>query len=119
MSQASMDRYEQLLARQLAMNGQTLSVLESHGIGSSAELRLDFAYIAPGEAEAESLKALLYDQTDYDLSISAVPGSKEWRVTGSTQPTPISREILDQWVDWMVTAGLEQDCLFDGWGAEI
>ena len=31
----------------------------------------------------------------------------------------ISPEILDQWVDWMVAAGLERDCEFDGWGTQV
>jgi hypothetical protein len=44
---------------------------------------------------------------------------REWTVAGSTQLTRISPEILDQWVDWMVAAGLERNCEFDGWGTEI
>ena len=44
---------------------------------------------------------------------------KEWTVQGSTQPTTISPEILDQWVDWMVSAGFERGCEFDGWGAQV
>jgi hypothetical protein len=31
----------------------------------------------------------------------------------------VSLEILDQWVTWMVTAGKEHDCDFDGWGALV
>jgi hypothetical protein len=44
---------------------------------------------------------------------------KQWSVTGSTQPTPVSLDILHRWVGWMVAAGAENGgCDFDGWGAE-
>ena len=44
---------------------------------------------------------------------------KQWSVTGSTQPTAVSLDILNQWVGWMVVAGAENGgCEFDGWGAE-
>ena len=38
---------------------------------------------------------------------------------GNTQLTKISPDILGEWIDWMVTAGLERDCEFDGWGTEV
>ncbi len=114
-------RYRELLDRQLAMNEQTWRTLQIHGVTLDSELRLDFAFRAPTQAAAEGLKSLLEDQTDYSASTRS-SGSllgRQWTVTGSTQPTKISPEILDQWVDWMVTAGLERDCEFDGWGAEV
>jgi hypothetical protein len=44
---------------------------------------------------------------------------KQWSVTGSTQPTVVSLDILNQWVGWMVGAGAENGgCEFDGWGAQ-
>jgi hypothetical protein len=42
---------------------------------------------------------------------------KGWTVTGSTRETKVSHDILDQWVTWMVAAGFETGCEFDGWGA--
>jgi hypothetical protein len=44
---------------------------------------------------------------------------RKWRVEGNTQTTAVSLEILDQWVTWMVTAGKERGCDFDGWGTQI
>ena len=42
---------------------------------------------------------------------------QDWEVTGTTQPTKVSLEILDEWVAWMVAAGFEHGgCRFDGWG---
>jgi hypothetical protein len=114
-------RYRRLLAKQLAMNEETWRVLQSHGITEGSELRLDFTYRAPSRAKAEVLRGVLSDETDYAVSIKSDGGvfNKRWSVVGSTQPTSLSSTILDQWVDWMVTAGLHQDCEFDGWGTEV
>jgi hypothetical protein len=42
---------------------------------------------------------------------------KRWVVTGTTQPTKVSLDILNDWVESMVAAGFDRDCAFDGWGA--
>lgn len=114
-------RYRRLLAKQLTMNEETWRSLQSHGVTEASELRLDFTYHAPSRAGAEALKRVLSDETDYNVSVQSDGGmfTKRWSVVGSTQPTSISNAILDQWVDWMVTAGLHQDCEFDGWGTEV
>jgi hypothetical protein len=113
--------FEQILATQLAMNRQTWAVLQQHGVTEQGQLRLDFSYNAPSKDAAESLVALIQDQTDYDVRAES-SGSflrRKWRVEGTTQPTAISPEILDQWVTWMVAAGKERVCDFDGWGTPV
>jgi hypothetical protein len=110
-------RYQAMLEHQCAMNKVTRERLQAHGVTNDSELRLDFFYVAPNDTAAKSLKALLEDQTDYD--VVAKSSDDSWSVTGRTQPTTISPEILDQWVDWMITAGLEHQCEFDGWGTEV
>lgn len=113
-------RYRRLLAAQLVLNAESWERLRSHGVDETTELRLDFSYLAADQASAESLKALLIEQTDYDVEVQATGTVTErWTVTGSTQPTAISHAILDQWVDWMVAAGLQENCEFDGWGAGV
>jgi hypothetical protein len=121
MTQNLDDRYRRLLAEQLVMNEETWSTLVRHGVTEATELRLDFAYAAPDQARAESLESLLKAQTDYDVRIESSRDllGKGWAVVGSTRPTSVSHEILDQWVDWMVTAGLHQNCEFDGWGTQV
>ena len=114
-------RYRRLLAKQLTMNAATWAALQSHGVTPTSELRLDFSYVAPDQVSAEALKRVLDEQTDYSVEVQS-EGSlfrKQWSVIGSTQPTAVSPAILDQWVDWMVTAGVHQGCEFDGWGAEV
>jgi hypothetical protein len=113
--------YQSILEKQLAMNRQTWAALQDHGATEQSELRLDFSFNAPGRKAADRLYALLQEQTDYEVKI--VSGGpfllRKWRVEGTTRNTSISPAILDQWVTWMVTAGKESGCDFDGWGTSV
>ena len=84
-------------------------------------LCLDFSYNAPSREAADKMCALLREETDYEIKVES-RGSflrRKWRVEGRTQRTAVSPSILDQWVTWMVTAGKEQSCNFDGWGTSV
>jgi hypothetical protein len=113
--------YETILAKQLAMNRRTWAALQNHGVTAESMLRLAFSYNSASREAAESLCALLREQTDYEVNVGS-SGSflcRKWRVEGRTQETAVSPEILDQWVIWMVTAGKERSCDFDGWGTSV
>ena len=105
------------------MNQGTWTELQRHGVTEDSELRLDFLYQAPGEAQAAALAALIGRETDYEVQVQSGGGGvlkrKKWAVSGTTQSTQISPSILDQWVTWMVTAGFQEGCEFDGWGARV
>jgi len=112
------------LNRQLSMNLQTWAALQEHGVDESTEVRLDFFYVASGQSEAEALGGFLRRETDYEVDVHAVKkgllSKRQWSVTGSSQPTPVSLDILNAWVGWMVAAGAENGgCDFDGWGAQV
>lgn len=105
------------------MNTQTWAALQEHEVDELTELRLDFFYVARGQSEAEALGEFLRRETDYDVDVRSIRkgmlSKKQWSVTGSTQPTMVSLDILNQWVGWMVAAGAENGgCEFDGWGAQ-
>jgi hypothetical protein len=117
------DWVQDALRHQLAMNPRTWAALNEHGVDESTELRLDFFYVSPGQTEAEALGEFLRRETDYEVSVHNIKKGmllkKQWIVTGSTQPTAVSLDILDQWVSWMVVAGADNGaCEFDGWGAQ-
>lgn len=115
--------YESVLINQLAMTEQAWSELQRNGVTDTSIVKLDFFFKAPKEAAANRLVELLTNETDYILQPPRTEGyifRKSWWVTGSTQPTQISKSILDGWVAWMIDAGRRSgDCLFDGWGAEV
>jgi hypothetical protein len=103
------------------MNRQTWATLQGHGATEQTELRLDFSYNAPNRESADGLVAFLREETDYEIRVES-HGSvlrRKWRVEGTTQVTRISQEILDEWVTWMVIAGKEKACDFDGWGTSV
>lgn len=114
-------RYRRVLTKQLAMTVETWRTLQTLGATDATELKLDFSFVASNQKRADALRAVLVDETDYEVSV--VKGghmfSRRYNVVGSTKPTAVSTTILDQWVEWMVTAGLHQDCEFDGWGAQV
>lgn len=96
--------YETILAKQLAMNRHTWAALQKHGVTAESTLRLDFSYNAASRKAAESLCALVREQSDYEVNVES-SGSflrRKWRVEGKTRETAVSPEILDQWVTWMV-----------------
>jgi len=113
--------YDELLARQLVMNRQTWVTLQGHGVTEQTELRLDFSYDAANRESAEALCAFLRDETDYEIRVESDRSllRRNWRVEGTTQATTVSPAILDEWVTWMVIAGKEKACDFDGWGTSV
>ncbi|MGF6228211.1 hypothetical protein QFZ27_002166 [Inquilinus ginsengisoli] len=115
--------YDAIAAKQLAMNAQTWRILLAQGVTEQTSLKLDFTFTAPTREAADGLISLLKEETDYELRSPQPAGSSregDWLVSGSTQATTISLEILDQWVIWMIVAGNRGNgCVFDGWGAEI
>ncbi len=116
--------YDRLLELQLRKNRDVWATLQEH-LEADAELRLGFVYLAPGREEARSLVVFLRAQTDYDVELRSRPPARpdeeeSWLVVGTTQPTPVTIDVLDDWVEWMIAAGAaEGPCAFDGWAAQL
>jgi len=117
--------YDQLLELQLRRNRELWAGVQER-VGDGDELRLGFIYLAPGEEEGQSLVQFLRAETDYDADVrSRQDGDGDdaelsWFVMGTTQPTPLTIDMLDQWVEWMIAAGAaEGPCAFDGWAAQL
>jgi hypothetical protein len=113
--------FKETLASQLAMNTETWKRLVAHGITPDTEIQLDFTYNSPTREQAEALQNFLNRETDYAVEVSS-SGSlfrKKWWVHGTTQKTTVSLDILNQWVEWMVAAGQDHGCMFDGWGTSV
>jgi hypothetical protein len=115
---------EEVLARQLTMNAETWSQLVALGVSDETPLVLDFTYIAPSENAAKALSSHLMSETDYRVEVrptkAGLLGRRSWEVAGSTIAQPMSLEIVDMWVRWMVAAGFANaGCEFDGWGTSV
>ena len=109
--------FQKLLSSQLSMTHETWKRLQSHGVNEQTPLKLDFLYYAPTRQSAESCKNHLL-QYEYKVSIWQ-ENNESWVVEGQTQSTEVNKEILLQWVDYMVSAGWQYGCHFDGWGTEV
>ncbi len=114
--------YEQILELQLRENPEAWARFVDQGLDED-ELRLGFIYLAPSEEAACELAAFLRAETDYDVEVHDQRIGKvkkpTWLVVGATQPTLLTLELLDGWVEWMVAAGAAQGpCAFDGWAAQ-
>ena len=111
--------YEKLLSHQLEMTPQTWKQLQSHGVTDKTEIVLEFLYYAPTQDSAKACQAFL---ENYDVVIKPESDDSEdtlWLVTGKSGPTNVNEEILLQWVEYMVAAGWDNHCIFDGWGATV
>jgi hypothetical protein len=119
-SVATPDWFISTLTKQLTMNERSWEQLQCLGVTEDTAISLDFHYDGPNHQAAEQLRTFLLDETDYvvDVENKRKGLSKTWTVSGRTQPTAVSLEILNEWVRWMVAAGAEMGgCRFDGWGA--
>ena len=115
--------FNKILVKQVAMVEDTWDALQRAGVTGDTQLRLDCLYYAPGESEAHELAEFLGHETDYDVRVESDAGGflkkATSKVASTTQPTRVSLDILEEWVRWMVAAGAQYDCEFDGWGAKV
>ncbi len=120
-SNANENQFDKLLSNQRLMTVETWNQLQSHGVTKDTKLALEFFYYAPDKDSAEKC---MHHLLAYEYTVQIKPEKKDtpegiWLVTGNTQATEMTEDILLQWVDYMVAAGWKYGCVFDGWGAEI
>ena len=84
---------------------------ESHGVDDKTELILKFVYLAPDKKSAHSLNHALEDCD----SVVGFKGHfrREWYVDGKSHRTNVSKEVLTQWLEFMVALGWEHGCEFE------
>lgn len=105
------------LKERLALTRTTWAHLQQHGVTDGTDLQLDFSYAAPTNARATELMRFFEYETDYTIRVTA--DRDQWFLCGYTPRVALSLAIVEQWVDWMISAGLHFECVFDGWGAEV
>jgi hypothetical protein len=112
-------RARRIAEKQFAMNQQTIAALERAGLRADDEVELDFMFVAPDEASAESLKSYLAVNDCESVDVKAVPDKPEFFVSGKSLPTVVTAAVLDRWVQWMAVQGVLRNCEFDGWGTTV
>jgi hypothetical protein len=120
---AAPQSYAEMLSVQLQANVQTWERLRERGVDETTLLRLDFRFRASDRRAAERLAAVLQAETDYEVRVdrAAAPvDGATWVVEGRTQSTAVGPGVLDDWVAWMIAAGVEAGgCEFASWGCHV
>ncbi len=116
-----MKRSQELISYHQALNKKTWRALKENGLKPNQEVELDFFYYCANDKDASALKDFLKRERDYQVSVRLAPEGRNsgWSVVGKTWWTVITPDILDEWVEWMILAGQEFNCDFDGWGTEV
>ena len=112
---------KRLIDRQIQLSNATLAALLRVGLTDERPVQLDFFFNARDEASARALIAHLAENDCLDLKLERSGSflSRKFGVSGKSQPTVVTPEILAQWIPWMVVKGITRNCDFDGWGAEV
>ena len=82
---------------------------------ASGERPFDFDFRAPDEARARAFASWLTAQTSYSVHVEhRAPGDDEalvgWRVGGQTPPLDPSPRVFEQWLSFIVGAGMAHGC---------
>lgn len=82
----------------------------------------DFDFKAPSETEANALASWLREHTAYSVEVEhrepllEGPSLLGWRVGGTTPPLDPSPRIFEQWLAFIVDAGLALGCELEACG---
>lgn len=111
-------RLAELVDELAEMNSDDWSTLVANGLGGGAGVRIEFAFSAPSEEEAESLTEDLQNE-GYEAAATSPAGDEDdWVVRGTTPEVTVSASGLGDWVRRLAAYGLAHDeSLLDGWSA--
>ncbi len=109
--------YNDNIEHQLNMLEATWEAFKENGVTEETELILEFVYLSPNKECAYSLNEAL---ENYDSSVrSEGIFKKKWFIDGCSHSITVSKEILEEWLTFMVALGWEHQCEFDGFGASM
>jgi hypothetical protein len=75
----------------------------------------DFDFVAPNEQQARALAGWFATHTSYSVHVEHRPPEAGealvgWRVGGQTPPMDPSPRVFEQWLSFIVGAGLSHEC---------
>jgi hypothetical protein len=103
------------LISQLSMTPKTLTALRRLGVESTSLLRLEFFFYTNSDDKARALATML-ETRGYSVERRSAADEKLTLVTGWTCPVVMADGRVLEWTRDMVALGVENDCVFDGWG---
>ncbi len=108
-----------IIAKQLAMNAQTLAALQQSGLKPDTSVQLDFTFVAPDRGAGAALKSHLEqnDCLDVELRKRSLASSQR-RSTWSrkSQPTTVDAETSSVGVAGWTSKALVATATSHGWG---
>ena len=89
--------------------------------GSTAEVRVEFAFSAPHEQAARSLGEDLQSESGYEVAVrEPSDDTADWAVTGTTPGVSVTEAGLLVWVERLAAYGVDHDaCVLDGWAVVL
>jgi hypothetical protein len=110
----AVDQPDEVVARELRRNDETLAVLRRLGVGESETLRVSFVFETGGPQADRELAAFLANEAGYEVSVDPEG------VSGRTKPIEMSSAALELWVRAMLRAGNWcGGCAFGGWTVAV
>jgi hypothetical protein len=105
---------DEVIARELRRNDETLAVLRRLGVGESELLPVSFVFESGGSEADRELAEFLASDAGYEVSVESEG------VSGRTKPIEMSSGALELWVRAMVRAGSWcGGCAFGGWTVAV
>jgi hypothetical protein len=111
------EEQEQEILRQIAITETLLSVWEEEGLTRGKKLKLDVFFSAPTEEYANNLLKYMAKMTKYNWEAYQSEGEKSYVVQSLANELVVDRDYMLYLAEWMVKAGYENGCSFDGFGA--
>jgi hypothetical protein len=108
---------EKEILRQNALTEELLSLWEASGITKGAKLSLDIYFDAPTEKAARDLLNYMADKTQYKWEAHQYEQENAYVVQSLGNKLKVDRDYMLYLAEWMVKAGYENGCIFDGFGA--
>jgi hypothetical protein len=105
---------DEVLARELRRNAETLAILRRLGVEESEMLPLSFVFESGGPDADAALALFLANEAGYEITVEPEG------VSGRSKPIEMSSDKLDDWVGAMLRVGSWcGGCAFGGWTVAI
>ena len=111
------EEMEKEILRQIAITEALISLWEELGVTTGDKLALDIYFDAPTEESAQGLLKYMARMTQYKWEGHKKEGVNTYVVQSIGNKINVDQDHILYLAEWMVKAGYENGCNFDGFGA--